>query len=194
MELAVENASVWGLRNFANVEDIGLFATNFMIIVYTNNMAPSPMITVAMYTPSPAIVSTPTLATMPTIKPKTANGTIFIAMIRIYNVIFWTDSSKSNNGLTDSFGRAAIARPTIIAIIKILSICPSRYDMIGFLGIMFDAISGISSTEKPSVTFKSSSDKSCVSWSAVRSRMLPGAITDARVIAIKIEIVVVITK
>ena len=33
IELAVENAKVWGLRNFENVEDTGLFATNFKINV-----------------------------------------------------------------------------------------------------------------------------------------------------------------
>jgi hypothetical protein len=75
-----------------------------------------------------------------------------------------------------------------------LNICPSRYDEMGFFGIMLDTTLGISSTEKPSVTFKSSSERSCVSWSAVRSKILPGAIIDASDTATSIAIVVVITK
>ncbi|GBF24261.1 hypothetical protein MnTg01_00599 [archaeon MnTg01] len=59
---------------------------------------------------------------------------------------------------------------------------------------MFDTTFGISSNEKPSVTFKSSSERSWVSCSAVRSKILPGAIIDARDTAISIAIVVVITK
>ncbi|GBF24262.1 hypothetical protein MnTg01_00600 [archaeon MnTg01] len=41
-----------------------------------------------MYTPNPPIVSIPTLATIPTIKPKTANGTIFMENNRMCSVIF----------------------------------------------------------------------------------------------------------
>ena len=59
---------------------------------------------------------------------------------------------------------------------------------------MLDTAFGISSNEKPSVTFKSSSERLWVSWSAVRSKILPGAITDARDTATSIAIVVVITK
>jgi hypothetical protein len=75
-----------------------------------------------------------------------------------------------------------------------LNICPSRYEEIGFFGIMLDTTLGISSNEKPSVTFKSSSERSWLSWSALRSKILPGAIMDASVTATSIAIVVVITK
>ncbi len=88
IELAVEKDTVCGLRNFENVEDIGLFATNFKIKTYTDNMIARPSTTVAMYTPKPAIDSKPILETMPTIKPKTANGTIFMENNKIFNVIF----------------------------------------------------------------------------------------------------------
>ena len=59
---------------------------------------------------------------------------------------------------------------------------------------MSDTAFGISSNVKASVTFKSSSERLCVSWSAVRSKILPGAIIDARVTATSIAIVVVIIK
>ena len=82
----------------------------------------------------------------------------------------------------------------IKANIRILSICPSRYDVIGFLGIMFDIVFGMSSKEKPSLISISLSERSYDSWSAEISRIFPGAISDARNTATSIAIVVVITK
>ncbi len=100
----------------------------------------------------------------------------------------------SNSGFDDSFGRAAIDSPMIKANIKMLSICPSRYEVIGFFGIMLDIAFGMSSKEKPSLIFISLLDRSYDSCSAEISRRLPGAINDARNTATSIAIVVVITK
>ena len=61
-----------------DVEVIDLFATNFMINMYTNTMIPRPSTTVPMYAPIPTMEPIPTLETIPTISPKTANGTIFM--------------------------------------------------------------------------------------------------------------------
>ena len=173
---------------------MGLFAINFKIKRYTDNIIPRPITTVTMYIPKPAIDSKPILETMPTIKPKTANGTIFMANNRMCSVIFWTDSSMSKSGLDDSFGIAAIDSPMIKANIRILNIWPSRYEVIGFLGIMFDTAFGISSKENPSLICTSLSERLYDSCRAVISRMFPGAITDARNTATSIAIVVVITK
>ena len=51
--------------------------------------------------------------------------------------------------LTDSFGNDAIANPTIIAKTRMLSICPSRYEVTGFFGITFATAFGMSSSENP---------------------------------------------
>ena len=75
-----------------------------------------------------------------------------------------------------------------------LNICPSRYDVIGFFGIIVDTAFGISSKENPSLIFVSLSIRSYDSCSAEISRRLPGAINNARNTATSIAIVVVITK
>ena len=75
-----------------------------------------------------------------------------------------------------------------------LSICPSRYDVIGFFGMMVATAFGISSKENPSLIFISLSTRSNDSCSAEISKRFPGAINDARNTATSIAIVVVITK
>ena len=100
----------------------------------------------------------------------------------------------SKSGLVDSFGSAAIDSPIIKANIKMLNICPSRYDVMGFLGIMFDTAFGMSSKEKPSLISISLSERSYDSCIAALSIRLPGAIIDASNTATRIAIVVVITK
>ena len=75
-----------------------------------------------------------------------------------------------------------------------LSICTSKYDVIGFFGMMFATAFGMSSREKPSLIFISLSERSYDSCNAEISRIFPGAIKDARNTATRIAIVVVITK
>ena len=96
--------------------------------------------------------------------------------------------------LIDSFGSEVIANPTIIANTKMLNICPSRYDDIGFFGIMLDTAFGMSSNENPSLISISLSESSYDSLSKEISRRLPGDMIDTSSMAIVIAIVVVITK
>jgi len=89
---------------------------------------------------------------MPTIRPKTANGTIFIEISRVLP----RESVRPLLSLPESVQRVTlhilVDRPTMTAIIRMLSICPSRWEEIGLLGIMPDTASGMPSSEKQAGT------------------------------------------